>query len=128
MISVVLGMAAADFITGVIKACIQCDLSSKVMRKGGLNKLSEVIIMSVVCGLEYGIGLLKQIGELSAPVDITGVVTSGLVFAYITIMELISILENYSDISPNAEWIRGLIQKLRRFSEKKEEEQHEKRH
>ena len=58
MIAVVIGLAAADFITGIIKGYVTNSLSSTKMRKGGLNKLAEIIIMTAVCGLEIGIKML----------------------------------------------------------------------
>ena len=51
-----------------------------------------------------------------------GIVSSGVVFFYIICMELISILENYGDISPDAAWVRTLTKKLRSFGKDKEDE------
>ena len=132
MLCTVIGLAFADFLTGLIKACLRHDLSSRTMRKGGLNKLCEIIVMTAACGLEAGIAKLGQYGSTALPAELSGTVTSGLVFAYITLMELISILENYGEISPDAVWVRGLIRKLRSFRETeqkdREDTDHEKRH
>ena len=51
MIAIVLGLAIADFATGIIKAYVSHDLSSQKMRKGGLNKLTELVVMATACGL-----------------------------------------------------------------------------
>lgn len=115
MITIVIGLAAADFITGIIKAYIRHDLSSAKMRRGGLNKLSEIIVMTVACGLEIGIRLLGDYYKSADLAAISGAVAAGLVFGYIVIMELISILENYGAISPDAVWVRRIIRKLRTF-------------
>lgn len=120
MITIIIGLACADFLTGIIKAYILHDLCSAKMRTGGLNKLCEVIVMSAACGLERGIELLGQYDETASLAAVTGTVAAGLVFAYITVMELISILENYGEISPDAVWVRGIIQKLRSFERKDE--------
>lgn len=118
MITIVIGLAAADFVTGIIKAYIKHDLSSAKMRAGGLNKLAEIIVMAVACGLEIGIQMLGDYYQSADAAAISGAVAAGLVFAYIVIMELISILENYGEISPDAVWVRSIIKKLRSFQQK----------
>lgn len=120
MITIILGLASADFLTGIIKAYILHDLCSAKMRTGGLNKLCEIIVMSVACGLERGIELLGHYYQAAALAAVTGTVAAGLVFAYIAVMELISIFENYGEISPDAVWVRDVIQKLRSFERKDE--------
>ena len=116
MLSIVIGLAAADFVTGIIKAYIAHELSSQKMRTGGLNKICEILVMGVACGLEIGIDLLGHYYEQAADLAaISGTVAAGLVFGYIVIMELISILENYGEISPDAVWVRAIIKKLRSF-------------
>ncbi len=115
MIAVVVGLAAADFVTGIIKAYVRHDLSSARMRAGGLNKLSEIVVMTAACGLEIGIRMLGDYYHSADAAALSGTVTAGLVFAYIVIMELISILENYGAISPDAVWVRRLTEKLRSF-------------
>lgn len=126
MISIVVGLAAADFITGLLKACVKNDISSKTMRLGGIHKISEIIIMGVACGLEIGLDLLGQYyatdGEVAQKLAaVSGMVASLLVFLYILTMELISILENYAEINPEARWARWIVKKLRIFQQKEEE-------
>ena len=124
MLTIVIGLAAADFITGIIKACVKSDLSSKAMRIGGLHKICEIIVMAVACGLEIGIEMLGHYYQAAELAAISGTVAAGLVFGYIVLMELISILENYSEISPDAVWVRAIIRKLREFQKEDEENVH----
>ena len=121
MLIIVLGLAIADFATGIIKAYVNHDLSSQKMRKGGLNKLTELVVMATACGLEIGIGLLGRYYQTAELAGVAGTVASGAVFTYIVIMELISILENYGEISPDAVWVRIITKKLRNFNRKDDE-------
>lgn len=126
MISIVVGLAAADFITGLLKACVKNDISSKTMRLGGIHKIAEIIIMGVACGLEIGLDLLGKYyspdGEVAQKLAaVSGMVASLLVFLYILTMELISILENYAEINPEARWAGWIVKKLRIFQQKEEE-------
>ena len=113
MITIVLGLACADFLTGIIKGYINNTLNSAKMRKGGVNKLGELIIMSTACGLEIGIKALGHYYDSGAFASVTGAVTAAAVFVYITIMELVSILENYSAINTEASWAEKLISRLK---------------
>ena len=119
MIAVVIGLAAADFITGIIKGYVTNSLSSTKMRKGGLNKLAEIIIMTTVCGLEIGIKMLgRYYGENVAEyAEILGVITAIGTFGYIVLMELLSMLENYAEINPDATWAKKIIKKLKSAKE-----------
>lgn len=122
MLIIVLGLAIADFATGIIKAYVNHDLSSQKMRKGGLNKLAELVVMATACGLEIGIGKLGAYYKSAELADIAGTVAAGAVFTYIVLMELISILENYGEISPDAVWVRKITKKLRNFKDKEDDE------
>jgi phage-related holin len=55
MILIVIGLAAVDFVTGIIKATVLEKVSSKTMRTGGLKKAAEILIMTAFCGLEVGL-------------------------------------------------------------------------
>ena len=115
MITIILGLAVSDFVTGLIKAYISGNLNSTKMRKGGLNKLTELIVMTVSCGLEIGIRYLGNYYDSQTLANITGSVTAIIVFGYITIMEVISIFENYAEINPDtAAWVRKILEKLRK--------------
>lgn len=131
MLTIVIGLAAADFITGLLKACVKNDISSKAMRIGGIHKIAEILIMGVACGLEIGLEMLGKyytVGTDGTEItqnlaSVSGVVASLLVFLYIIVMELISILENYAEINPEARWAVWIVKKLRVFQQKEEDEQ-----
>ena len=122
MLVIVLGLAIVDFLTGIFKAYVKHDLSSAKMRKGGINKLTEIVVMATACGLEIGIKLLGRYYQSAELAEVAGAVAAGAVFTYIVIMELISILENYGEISPDAVWVRRIMKKLRSFKDKEDEE------
>ncbi len=131
MLSIVVGLAAADFFSGFLKALVKNDVSSKTMRIGGIHKIAEILIMAVACGLEIGLELLGQfyaVGEGGAEIaqklaTVSGLVTSLLVFVYILAMELTSILENYVEINPQAKWALWIVKKLRVFQQKEFEKE-----
>lgn len=116
MLTIVLGMAIADFFTGIIKGYVNNDISSTKMRKGGLNKIAELIVMSVACGLEVGIKMLGKYYDTATLGKITGTVASIVVFGYIVLMETISILENYAAINKESAWVRSLLSRLKTVS------------
>lgn len=120
MLAIVLGLAAADFATGMIKAYVTGQLNSTKMRRGGLNKIGELIVMATACGLETGINQLGQYYESPALADITGTAAAIAVFGYIVIMELISILENYAEINPDAAWIAKILKRLKNVNDKED--------
>ena len=125
MLLIVVGLAIADFATGVIKGYCNSNISSTKMRKGGLNKLCEIIVMAVAIGLDIGIEQLGQYYGHEELSGIAGVITAVAVFVYIVAMELISILENYSEINSEAKWTRKFIKKLKVYTDSAEESEEE---
>lgn len=125
MLAIVLGLALADFATGIIKGYVTGQLSSSKMRRGGLNKICELIVMATACGLEIGINKLGQYYESPVLASVTGTVAAIIVFGYIVIMELISILENYAEIEPDAIWISRILKRLKNVNDKNDEEKTE---
>lgn len=121
MLAIVVGLALADFITGLIKAAIKRDISSQKMRVGGLHKIMEILVMATACGLEIGIAELGKYYQAPQLAEIAGAFAAGAVFAYIVAMEIISILENYAEANPEAKWAAGIIKKLRVFQSKGDE-------
>ena len=111
MMIVVAWLAIADFLTGMFKAYVTGTLNSSKMRKGGINKIGELVVMTTACGLEAGINALSRYYDISKELAaITGTVTAILIFTYITVMEMISILENFAAINPNASgWVTKLL-------------------
>lgn len=82
MMIIVAWLAIADFITGMIKAYVTGTLSSSKMRKGGVNKVGELIVMTTGCGLEAGIKALGKFYDTSQELAaLTGTVTAALIFS-----------------------------------------------
>jgi phage-related holin len=127
MIATVLGLAVADFATGLIKGYITSQLNSSKMRRGGVSKLCEIIIMATACGLEIGIRQLGEYYQSDVLAGIAGTVAAIVVFGYIVIMELISILENYAEINKDAAWVGKLLRRLKNVNDKEDSSNDEKR-
>lgn len=121
MILIVIGLALSDIVTGWIKAHVNNDYCSAVMRMGGLRKLGEITVMLTACGLEVGMEMLGKYYENTELAALAGTITAVSVFFYIVIMELISILENYAEANPEAKFAKNFIKKLRKFSDDEEE-------
>ena len=124
MLTIVLGLALSDFVTGLIKGYVSGTLNSTKMRRGGLNKIGEIIVMTTTCGLEIGTRELGQYYSASELAKITGAITAFTVFGYIVIMEIISILENYAEINSQAEWVVKILKRLKNVNEHEKEEKH----
>ena len=120
MMIIVTWLAIADFVTGMIKAYVTGTLNSTKMRKGGINKVGELVVMTTACGLEAGINQLSQYYDISKELaSITGTATAIIIFTYITVMEVVSILENFAEINPDASrWINKLLKHLKEREEK----------
>lgn len=123
MLAITVGLALADFITGIIKAAINHDISSQKMRIGGLHKVMELLVMTTACGLEIGIRELGKYYQAPQLAEVAGAFAAGAVFTYILAMEIISILENYVEANPEAKWAAGVVKKLRVFQQQKEKEE-----
>ena len=119
MLMIIIGLAAADYLTGIIKAYCKNEICSRKMRKGGLNKLGEIIVMTAACGLDIGINALGKYYESAELSAIAGKITAIAVFIYITIMEVVSLFENYAEINPDAQWALKIIKRLKSFEEDK---------
>lgn len=120
MLAIVLGLDLADFATGLIKGYITHQLNSAKMRRGGVSKLCEIIVMATACGLEIGIQELGEYYQSDILAGIAGTVAAIVVFGYITIMELISILENYAEINKDAAWVGKLLKRLKNVNDKED--------
>ena len=120
MFLIVLGLAFADFVTGYIKAKCTDRVSSKALRIGGLHKIAELVIMGTAVGLTIGLDLLGQYYNDTRLTDITGMFTALSVFAYIVLMEIISIMENFAGISPDNPLSKKIIRRLDNYREKEE--------
>ncbi len=88
---VVLLFILGDIITGVIKALYNEGLNSTVLRKGLYHKLAEIITL-------VGAGLIDYTAdyiELGFSTHVYNYVA-----CYICLMEIVSIIENLSEINP----------------------------
>ena len=86
------------------------------MHTGGLNKLSEIIVMTISCGLDIGINALGKYYNAVELSEIAGNITAFMVFAYISVMEIVSIFENYAEINPDAQWTLKMVKRLKNFN------------
>lgn len=115
MFLIVLGLAFADFVTGYIKAKCADKVSSKALRIGGLHKIAELVIMSTAIGLTVGLDRLGQYYNDTRLTDIAGMFTALSIFGYISVMELISIMENFAEIVPQARWARKILKRMKNY-------------
>lgn len=89
---------AFDILTGVIKAAKNGELSSKVARQGLFNKTGFILVIVFSCLCEYGSSLVDFGFEV--PLILPTCI-------YIVMLEVLSIIENLCDISPDLEKYLG---------------------
>lgn len=82
---------ATDYLTGVVKAIMQNNLSSQKMREGLGHKFAYLILISVA----YVIDTVSAHVSLGLPVNVFIVTVGG-----VCLIELTSILENICEINP----------------------------
>lgn len=116
MFIIVVGLSMSDIITGWIKAHVLEDYNSGIMRKGLYRKISEWLIMLTAIGFEVGMSFLGGYYRSELVADIAGTLAASVIFIYISIMEIISILENFGEINPEMAWIKPILKKLRNFN------------
>lgn len=99
-----------DIITGVIKALYKGGLNSTILRVGLFHKISEIIAVVGSGLLEYGLYYLDF--DIGFPVFKA-------IAGYISIMELISILENLCEVNPAlAKLFKPYLEKLKQKKDK----------
>lgn len=123
MFLIVLGLAFSDFVTGYIKARCKDEVSSKALRIGGLHKASELVIMLSAIGLTVGLEKLGEYYNDTRLATLAGTFTALTVFVYITAMELISIVENFAEIYPEAGWARKVIARLKKYENENDDKE-----
>ena len=121
MFIIVVGLSLSDILTGWIKAHVTNDYKSGTMRKGLYRKATEWLIMLTASGLEIGLKLLGEYYHSEQLANFAGAVTAISIFVYISVMEVISILENFGEINPEMTWIKPILQKLGKFSDSDKE-------
>lgn len=80
-----------DVLTGFLKSMYKKKINSTILREGLFHKLSEVLAIVVSVALEYSADYLN----IGAEIPVAGVV-----IGYISIMEIISIIENLCEVNP----------------------------
>lgn len=102
---VVAAFILMDMITGIIKALMNKEFSSTVMRQGLFHKLGAVLCVVFGVLVDYA----QTIVDLGVTVPVTAAVC-----AYIVLMEIGSIIENICLINPDImpDKLRGYFAKL----------------
>ena len=116
MFLIIIGLSLSDILTGLIKAHTESDYHSGTMRKGMYRKVSEWLIMLTSIGLEIGLKMLGEYYQSEQLANFAGTVTAISIFVYISVMEIISILENFGEINPEMGWIKPFLKKLRKYT------------
>lgn len=128
-LAVLIGAMVVDYITGMSKAWIQNQLSSRTGMVGIIKKIGYLLIVACAMGLDYLI--LSSLGNVGIhlPENLT---IALLVIIWLIINELISILENLAIVGvPMPGWLTKLVHRLKVIAEAKgeemvkEEEEHE---
>ena len=117
---VLLGVMLLDYITGMVKAYMTAQLSSRIGIKGILKKLCYMAMVAVGAGVDYLLrGALVQAG-----IDLHIELFCGLLVAiWLIINELISILENLAAIGvPGFPRLSKLLERLKNTVSEEEEE------
>lgn len=79
--------------------------------------------MACAIGLQIGLNYIGKYYDCEQLAEITGVVSALSVFCYLTVQELISILENYCESNPDAAGAKHLIKKLKKFNDDDDREE-----
>lgn len=93
--AIVCAFVLLDIVAGLAAAIKNKELSSSVMHEGLYNKLGEVLLL-VVAMFVGSILDIPPFTQLGIPPEVMY-----LVALYITLMELVSILENICKLNPN---------------------------
>ena len=82
-----------DIVTGVLQALINGTFESKKMRRGGLHKIALLVVLAFGVALDYSQTLVELGFDFPCLKAIAG---------YITLMEIMSSVENINLAFPNA--------------------------
>ena len=117
---VLLGVMIADYISGMIKAWINAELSSKIGIKGIVKKLCYALVIIVASCVDWLIATgLTAVGTEIKRTYYFGI----LVTVWLIINEMISILENLSTIGvPLPGFLNKIIKRLKSSVEKESEQ------
>ena len=119
-IFVLLGVMILDYVTGMVKAGIKNELSSKVGAIGALKKVCYMVMVAVGAVVDY----LLQSAMVQVGIDLHVKLFFGLLVAiWLIINELISILENLAVIGvPGFPALGRMIQRLKNTVEKADDD------
>ena len=102
---IVLIFIAFDILFGLIQALANRNFESKIMRQGLFHKLGEILAYAFGVMCDSALPLV----DIMIPFSLAGAIT-----IYIVVMEIGSILENISKISPElARYMGFIFEKLR---------------
>ena len=109
---VLLGVMLLDYITGMIKAYIRAELNSKFGIKGILKKLCYMVMVAVGAAVDY----LLRGAVIGAGITLdVKLFFCMLVTVWLTINELISVMENLAAIGvPGFPRLQRILKRLRR--------------
>lgn len=89
--AIVFGFICFDVITGIIKSFYNGNVNSSCLRKGLIHKFTELLTLVGCGGINY-LACYYHIGNIPDLVSAFGI--------YICTLELISIIENLSEVNP----------------------------
>lgn len=82
---------ATDYLTGIVKAVMQNNLSSRKMREGLGHKFAYLVLITIA----YAIDTVNTHVSLGLPINVFIITVGG-----VCLIELTSILENVCEINP----------------------------
>lgn len=108
--SMLLVLVFADVITGFIHACYNKEISSKVLRRGLVNKVLYILLIWI--GVLADRVLYEMTGSYITIAEKTFLIRDAIVI-YLILEELISVLENAANIGlPVPAWLRSILQQV----------------
>ena len=113
-------MMSMDYITGMISAWLEKDLSSRKGIVGIIQKICYMALVAVAMGVDY----LIYSGFTAINIDLDNHMWFGLLVAiWLIINEMISILENLSKIGvPVPQFLNRIVERLKTTTDKKGED------
>ena len=98
-------MIFCDVLTGLFKGGYNGNINSTYLRKGMMHKLSEIMAIAVCWIIDFSLAY----SGINIDLKIAGALC-----IYISIMELISVLENLGEVNPKLKkFLQPYLEKLR---------------
>ena len=111
LLKTILFLAAADYLTGIIKGIYLKQLSSEIGYKGLLKKILMFIVIAVAYEIQKFLGSAIALREI--------------VITFYVCNEAISLLENAAEFIPVPDRLKGVLVQLRNTGSGEKEEDHE---